>query len=689
MRRAIARAVATGIGVVVGLGGAPLAAQSASRTTPTVLDVPYVPQSELLCGGAAVAMVERWWGRHGVAAEDFAALVRPELGGIRTTDLAAAVRARGWITRVFDGTPDAVQRALADGRPVVVLMQVGRDRYHFVVVLGWAEGRVTFHDPAIDPSRVMDEARFVRAWDAASRWAMVFQPDPSARPATTDSVPSAPATPMPCAPWLDRALDAAGRGQLDEASRLLAEARRACPAEPVVLRELAAVRFKQTRYAEADTLAAAYVAEASTDAHGWDLLAASRYLAGDRDGALNAWNHVGRPTVDLVRIAGLRHVRFREVAAAMAIPAGTVFTPSRLGRARRRVAELPAFRRAAVDYRPIDDGMVEVQANVAERPLVERPERLLIAGAVRAAAQGEVTIDIASPTGAGELVTGTARWIAARPRAAFRLDMPFRVGLPGVLGLEGAWDRYRMALDSTGAALSNETRRSATVTFGAWATANVRPSVGVRYERWSGARDYLAAFAGTEFRAAGDRLALRASAEHGFSLSATTPPSYGRAAARALWASSLGLGRAAWSVRLGVDAVSSQTPLGAWPVAGSNLAWAIPLRAHTWTDDGRLAARSVGRVMAHGGLSGDHPIYRMGPIVIAAGLFLDGARIAMPADASRSRFYLDAGGGLRVGIADGRLGVVRIDVARGVADRQSAFTVGVQRAWPVFAEGGW
>ena len=32
----------------------------------TALPVPYVSQSLLLCGGAAVAMVERWWGRRGV-----------------------------------------------------------------------------------------------------------------------------------------------------------------------------------------------------------------------------------------------------------------------------------------------------------------------------------------------------------------------------------------------------------------------------------------------------------------------------------------------------------------------------------------------------------------------------------------------------------------------------------------------
>ena len=56
-----------------------------------LLDVPYVPQSGALCGGAALAMVLRYWGMTGVLAEDFAALVEPGQAGIRTGDLVKAV----------------------------------------------------------------------------------------------------------------------------------------------------------------------------------------------------------------------------------------------------------------------------------------------------------------------------------------------------------------------------------------------------------------------------------------------------------------------------------------------------------------------------------------------------------------------------------------------------------------------
>ena len=43
----------------------PAAGQDAARAAP-LLDVPYVAQTEALCGGASVAMVQRYWGARNV-----------------------------------------------------------------------------------------------------------------------------------------------------------------------------------------------------------------------------------------------------------------------------------------------------------------------------------------------------------------------------------------------------------------------------------------------------------------------------------------------------------------------------------------------------------------------------------------------------------------------------------------------
>jgi hypothetical protein len=84
------------------------------------------------------------------------------------------------------------------------------------------------------------------------------------------------------------------------------------------------------------------------------------------------------------------------------------------------------------------------------------------------------------------------------------------------------------------------------------------------------------------------------------------------------------------------------------------------------------------------GVAGDYPVYRTGPLVFSAGLFLDGARIGAAANGAPDRSWLDGGGGLRIGLGDGRSGVLRIDLARSLAtDRAAALTVAVQRSWPI------
>ncbi|MEO8634930.1 MAG: C39 family peptidase [Gemmatimonadales bacterium] len=688
--RKVPGTIFTLFGTILTLGGAPASAQLSIPPTvtgvPSVLDVPYLPQSELLCGGAALAMVERWWGRRGVYAEDFAGLVRPEVGGIRTTELAAAAQARGWETLAFDGTPEAVQQYLAQGVPVVALIEVAPNRYHYVVLLGWSDKRVTFHDPARAPSRVIDEARFLREWDGADRWAMVLRPmAPSLQTAITGILDPPITDSMPCRPWLDRAIDAAAADQLDRASNLLNEAAVSCPSEPLVLRELAGVRFKQGRWAEARQLSDQYLARVPDDSFAWQLLAASRYLTDDRENALRAWNRIGRPAVDLVTIAGVRQVRFRSIADAMALPHGTVLTPARLALARRRVGDLPALRRSAVEYQPVEGGRVEVRAVVVERPVVGPAWRLLATGALGAIAQHTVGATIATPSGAGELWTGVWGWQRAHEQLAFRLDMPVRLGVSGVMRVGGSWERFRFSLDTAQRGVLQETRRSGNVVFGGWLIPALRPSIGIRFERWSGARRYLAATAGTELRAASDRFVFMTNLEYGQALAAH--PSYTRGTVRAMWSSSIGFRRTTWSTRLGVDQASNRTPLGLWPVASGDLSWTVPLRAHARTSNDLLQGATTGRRMFHGGLSGDQPIYRAGPFTLAAGLFLDGVAVMSPADGSRrDRLYLDAGGGLRIGVLDGHLGTLRVDLATGLTDRRTAISMGIHQSWPPFRE---
>jgi hypothetical protein len=662
------------------LGGAPASAQLSSQLPgplPIPLDVPYLPQSELLCGGAALAMVERYWGRRGVYAEEFGSLVRRDEGGIRTEDLARAARERDWETAAFDGTPEQLRYLLSKQIPVIALIEVGPRRYHYVVLLEWADGKVRYHDPARAPNRQIDEEEFQQEWAGGARWAMTIRP-PANAPESTPPPDGASSAPMPCPPWIDQGLDAAAAGNLDSAVVLLSAAQRACPEEPLVLRELAGVRFRQQRYDQSAILSEAYVDRVPTDTLGWNILATSEYLTGDPRAAMQAWQHIGGLEVDLVRIDGLRRVRYRVAEEAVGIRHSTQLDERDLVMARRRVNDVPAFYRGRVDYLPVAGGRTEVRVAVGERPLIEPWIPLAAGNGLSAVAREEVALELGSILGAGERWNGSWRWEHAHPRTSVELAVPSRLGWTGVVTVGGSWERFRYGIDSL---TVQETRRSGGIGFGAWVIPELRPSLGLRYDRWSGERRYVVVSQANELRLARDRFTLRTTLEAGIANEAAA--SYTAGSLRARWASSPLLQHTSWSIRYGVDLADSHTPAGLWPFASGDVPGAIPLRAHPFTLRDLLPSSTIARSVMHGGVAVDQPFYRSPLITLALGGFVDWAMMSDRLNGRPTRTFVDGGGGLRIGLADGALGVIRIDLATGLNDDHSALTVGMHREWPL------
>ena len=155
-----------------------------------LLDVPFIEQSEALCGGAAAAMVMRYWGARGVYAESFAPLVEASAGGIRGERLLAELSRRGWVARSFRGDAQLVQARLTIGQPVVALIEDRPGAYHYVVLVAWTADRVIYHDPAKSPFQVVDTASFERAWQASAYWTMLLLPGDAAE---VEHEPEAPA----------------------------------------------------------------------------------------------------------------------------------------------------------------------------------------------------------------------------------------------------------------------------------------------------------------------------------------------------------------------------------------------------------------------------------------------------------------------------------------------------------------
>ena len=218
--------------------------EAVAPETVRLLDVPFVPQSPALCGGAAVAMVMRFWEEPAVLAEDFADLLEPGGAGIRTDDLVNAVRARGWVAFPATGTPSDLQDHLARGRPIIVLLQVGSGSLHYVVVVGRGNGAVIVHDPAVAPFRTMREDSFDRAWASTGRWSLlILPPQPDAGPvAESPAAVDAGTVVEGCDAVVEEGIRRAHAGDAAGAEHQFVAARALCPVLAAPVRELAGTR---------------------------------------------------------------------------------------------------------------------------------------------------------------------------------------------------------------------------------------------------------------------------------------------------------------------------------------------------------------------------------------------------------------------------------------------------------------
>lgn len=651
-----------------------------------LLDIPYVPQSKSLCGGAALAMVLRYWEKSGVLADDFAALMEPGQAGIRTGALVEAAEAYGWTALPWAGTPAEVGSHLAQGRPVIALIRAASDSYHYVVLVAWANGWVILHDPNVGPFRAMLEGEFSTAWSASGRWALLILPPRGAKEqVAADRAagdPRSSAAPDGCAAMVEAGILLARQGDTAGAELQFLAAQSLYPASAAPLRERAGLQFRAEDWAGASRLAERALVLDPSDAHTWRLLAGSRFLAGDVEGALGAWNRVSEPRTDLTRIDGLARIRFSAVAGQLNLPPGRLLTPQAFRQACRRLAELPAQSEFRLSLRPGPDGNAQVNVMLLERPPVfDGPWDVGRAG-IKALTEREIALAVASPTGNGELCSAGWRWWPDRPRISLALAVPAAGGRPGIWRVEGFWERQAYAAralsDSRGATragVSREERRRTALSFSDWLGPDVRLEIGTSLDKWIDRGPHLSLEGGVETRWARDRLALGAQAARWVSLTSGAP--FGAGGLSLRWCSS-GLGSCeGWQGRLGMSSTTSDAPLALWSGAGTGYGRAPLLRAHPLLDGGVVRGRVFGRTLVYGTIERQAWPWKLGPLQLGWALFVDGAKPWDTGQSSRIPWQVDGGAGLRLrGL--GMRGQLRIDAARGFEDGSSAVSIGWQ-----------
>ncbi len=660
-----------------------IAALSLFASAAVSLDVPYLPQSEALCGGAAVAMVFRYWGDAHADVQQFAPLVDMRAGGIANDRLVAAVIARGWRATPLVGSVDLLREQLEARHPVVLLLEDRPRRYHYVVVTGIDADTVTVHDPAVGPSRRLSDAELLRKWKATGFWAVLIMPGVDQRPTAPEHI--APASTEPArsseSVQCDRLLAAAvtevqNRG-LEDADALLGRVRAQCPNSPGPLRELAAVRFGQRRWAEAASLAQEAIALDRHDAYGWEVLASSRFMQDDFTGSLDAWNQIGKPKIDSVQIHGADRTRYELMTRALGLTANTLLTDDAFERAARRLSELPDETSTRISYRPGEDGFATVDVAVAERSFRPRGIGQWAAAGARFLIDREVDVAVPGSTGQGEVWEASWRWWSNRPRVALAFAAP-RVGwLPGVWRVEGSWEAQTYAVNGESADTNplRETRTHGGVSMSDWLTGSFRYEVRAGADAWDGSRRTASVGGGVQQRLAHDRIALFGDVDAWLPI---TGAAFQSASARALFTSSTAPVRWLFTADAGVNVVTAAAPLALWPGAGDGHARPALLRAHPLLSEGVVTGPAFGRTLTYGNTEVQRWLQRSPLVRFGVAGFADLAQATRAVDDGNPGAQLDVGLGLRIRVP-GAAGVIRADFAAGVRDGARAVTVGWQR----------
>jgi hypothetical protein len=571
-----------------------------------LLDVTFLPQGRLLCGGASAAMVLRYWGAEDVYAEDFQELVDEDEGGISTEGLEASVRARDWRAMPLRADRETVRRHLSRGRPLIALLRSSESRFHYVVLTGYAGDDLVLHDPSLGPNRLRSFDSVFESWAASDFWALLVTPpeSPSAKP----------------------------------------EARAPAPqtsGEALVLRERAAARFVQEEWTRAASLAAAALELAPEDGHARSIYAASLYLSGDRERALDAWNAGGKPTLDRVEIRGLARTRQEVLYRYLDVSPGAPLTAEELRKAKRRVTDLPTLERSRVTYEPLGEDRAKLVASLAEKSLFEPLPSALLRGTVEALAYRTTRGTLSSPTGGGERIEAGYRWWEERPKLWVSLTAPELLGLPGTGNLEAYFERQAYSLP--GSPLIEESWSGARLSAFDWRSSRTRARLQIGFHREESAGSWFALGGGIERRVAGDRLSLRADAAQW--LATGNAPSFREAGASAL---ARLVERQSWSLRARLDArlVSGNAPLAVWPGAGSDNARPLLLRGYPLLDKGVLRGEGFGPRLLHSSIEMERTLWNPGLVKLGLAGFVDWARVYGRGPESRESLW-SPGAGLR------------------------------------------
>lgn len=141
--------------------------------------VPFFPQDEYQCGPASLAAVMNYWGIAVAPPEISREIFSRTARGTLTIDMVLFAEKKGLTARQYRGNWDDLKKKVADGHPLIVLVDGGFSLYqanHYVVVTGFDDGTVIVNSGDADRGRV-ETGVFLRQWERAGFWTLWLSPE--------------------------------------------------------------------------------------------------------------------------------------------------------------------------------------------------------------------------------------------------------------------------------------------------------------------------------------------------------------------------------------------------------------------------------------------------------------------------------------------------------------------------------
>ena len=207
------------------------------------------------------------------------------------------------------------------------------------------------------------------------------------------------------------------------------------PGRPEAWTERGGLAFLEASYGAAiHDLARAL--ELRDDAYARDLLAASLFLEGRPEEALQQWNRLGLPTLRTLSVGGLARTRGSVVRREILPREGEPLRLDEVRETRRRLGELGVLGRVTLRAVPVGGGKADLEIALDERPALGGRPAELLAGLGVNLLYDRVRLRYYNLAGAGIVVGALYRWEEHRPLAVAGFDVARPFGLPFHLHLD-------------------------------------------------------------------------------------------------------------------------------------------------------------------------------------------------------------------------------------------------------------